>query len=495
MKKIICLLLMLCMLVSVAACGNLTTPPDQTDKQIDTTDAPVTTEPPKYEASAYDGIFKVGYDRQSIAPAGDIYLKDGTHMTSVLDTTYATCIAINDGETTVLMFTVDAGNVMANAVRNARTKISSATGIPQENILISGTHSHSAPQPETQLDKTVNAIWNAEFYQNLATAAKNAIADLSDAEIYVGSTEAKDMSFVRRWIYEDGTPGGIWRQPTDKKKVAYESESDDLCQFIRFVRAEKKDILLTNWGIHFTNANGQFPNAVSADLGGAMRATVEVLDEDVLFAYFIAPSGNISFTPYVDGTKKYGSYQKMAGQLSKQIVDEMDNLTKLEAGKIQIDLYDYEVKVRKDDADTVAKAQKAQQEISALKLYDGDAKVYEVCAKYGFESAKEVNSIVSRNKSSRGTTEIAQLSAVSFGDVGLVGVPYEMFDTNGIETREASPFKVTLVVTGCGGSAGYVPSALAVPNGGYEVYTTPWEFGTAELIVGELVRMLREQAF
>lgn len=446
----------------------------------------------KVEAETYDGVFKVGYDRQDILPNADIYLKDGTHMTSVLDTTYATCIAINDGDKTVLMFTVDAGNVMVSAVEKIRTGVNRVTGVPKENIIVSGTHSHSAPQPETQLDKSVNAVWNTDFYKKLETAAENAIADLSDAEIYVGSTLAKDMSFVRRWYYEDGTPGGIWRQPSDKKKVAYESESDDLCQFIRFVREEKKDVLLTNWGIHFTNAGGQFPNTISADLGSNLRTTVEVLDEDILFAFFIAPSGNISFTPYVDGTKKYGSYQKMANQLSKQIIDEMDNLTKVEAGKIQMDLYDYEVKVRKDDAETVKKANEAKAEISALNLYDGDAKVYEVCAKYGFESAKEVNSIVSRNKDSRATTEIAQLSAISFGDIALVGVPYEMFDTNGIELREASPFKTTIVITGCGGSAGYVPSALAVPNGGYEVYTTPWEFGTGELVVQELVRMLRE---
>ena len=52
---------------------------------------------------------------------------------------------------------------------------------------------------------------------------------------------------------------------------------------------------------------------------------------------------------------------------------------------------------------------------------------------------------------------------------------------------------MTIVITGCGGSAGYVPSALAVPNGGYEVYTTPWVFGTAEIIVDKLVDMLTAQ--
>ena len=68
-----------------------------------------------------------------------------------------------------------------------------------------------------------------------------------------------------------------------------------------------------------------------------------------------------------------------------------------------------------------------------------------------------------------------------------------MFDTNGVELREASPFKVTIVLTACGGSWGYVPSALAVPNGGYEVYTTQWVFGTAEKVVEELVEMLKAQ--
>ena len=463
-----------------------------TEKSPETTTAEESTNEPF--VPSYTGVFKAGYDRQDISPEGNIYLKDGTLFTKVIDPLYTTCIAVNDGENTLLLFTVDVTNIPASQALTMRSKISKATGVNIDYILVSGTHTHSAPTPGFPTStKTENVKWDIQFYNASVKAAENAIADLSDTEVYIGNTLAKDMSFVRRWFYEDGTPGGIWRQPTDKKRVAYESDSDDLCQFIRFVREDKKDILLTSWGIHFTNATNQFPKSVSADINSFLRSVTERLDDDLLFAFYIAPSGNITLGPHIDGTGRYKSYSKMADALAKQIIGEQDNLTRVNPGKIKVEQLYYEPFVRKDDNDTVERATLANEEIKALNMYDGNAEVYAVCARYGFESAKEVTSVISRNKASRGETDEIIIAAASFGDIGFAGVPYEMFDTNGIELREASPFKMTIVITGCGGSAGYVPSALAVPNGGYEVYTTPWVFGTAEIIVDMLVDMLKAQ--
>ena len=50
---------------------------------------------------------------------------------------------------------------------------------------------------------------------------------------------------------------------------------------------------------------------------------------------------------------------------------------------------------------------------------------------------------------------------------------------------------MTFVITNAGGAGAYVPSALAVPNGGYEVYTAVDEFGTAERMVSEFLAILR----
>ena len=67
-----------------------------------------------------------------------------------------------------------------------------------------------------------------------------------------------------------------------------------------------------------------------------------------------------------------------------------------------------------------------------------------------------------------------------------------MFDTNGMELKNGSPFNMTFVLTNAGGAGAYVPSALAVPNGGSEVYTAVDEFGTGERMVRELITILGE---
>ncbi len=62
----------------------------------------------------------------------------------------------------------------------------------------------------------------------------------------------------------------------------------------------------------------------------------------------------------------------------------------------------------------------------------------------------------------------------------------------GMELKNGSPYNMTFVLTNAGGAGAYVPSALAVPNGGYEVYTAVDEFGTGERMVGEFLTILRE---
>ena len=490
MKRFISLVLAFLMLVSLVACGGTDLPESNVGESTDTEEA--TTEPyiaEKIDAEPYDGVFKVGYSRKDITPAVPINQNNGTVYSKVLDNLYATCIAVNDGENTALMFTIDTKGLGYAPYMSIVKRISSATKISEENIMISATHSHTAPMPGVPASDPKNIRWVANMTTAMVDAAKEAIADLSDAEIYNGTITVKGMAFVRRWINEDGTPGGIWRQPTTSKAAKYESEADNSVQIIRFVRPdeEKKDVIITNLQTHFTEAGNYVTNSISADLAAVLRSLTELEDEDALFAVYVGASGNIATGAHVDGTKKFGNYQKMGKAVVEAVL--ATELTKVEAGKIQAEAKMVTVNVRKDDAETVEKAKKAQAEIKALNLYDGDAKVLEVAAKYGFEGAKEVDSIVSRN-TSYGATRDHRLGVISFGDIAFTSVPYEMFDTNGMELKNGSPFNMTFVLTNAGGAGAYVPSALAVPNGGYEVYTAVDEFGTGERIVKEFIVML-----
>ena len=464
----------------------------------DTTDAATTeaaVDTGKIDAAPYTGVFKAGYARTDITPAFPIKMNTGTKMTEAVDPLYCTCIAVNDGENTFLFFSLDLKNMGDNVCDVVRKKVNAATKIPVDNMMFAPTHNHSTPTPGNPASDSDNIKWtNKIVYPQIVESAKQAIADLSDAEIYVGTGKTTGMAFVRRWIYEDGTPGGIWRQSAGGKKiVAYESEADDSVQVIRFVRADKKDIVMANWQAHFADAIGYYPHSVTADIAFYLRTYVEHDDEDALFGIYLGASGNINLSAKVPGTGKYNGYQRVGVALAKEIVETCKKLEKVEAGKISVEAKTVTVNTLKHDAATVEKARQAQKEINALGgLYDGDAKVYAVCAKYGFESAKEVSSIIS-SADNYGDTAKMYIAAASFGDIGFVSVPYEMFDTNGMEVKEGSPFKTTFVLTNSNGSGAYVPSALAVPNGGYEVYTTKYAFGTAEQIANELVSMLRAQ--
>lgn len=489
MRRFVCLLLALLMLASLVACDNVSGGGEDTTENATESIEEDTVFTGKVEAETYDGVFKVGYSRKDITPTVPINQNDGTVYSKVVDNLYATCVAVNDGENTALMFTIDTKGLGAAPYMTIVKRVSSAVKIPEENIMISATHSHTAPMPGVPASDPKNIRWVAQITTAMVEAAKEAIEDLSDAEIYNGTTTVKGMAFVRRGYLADGTPTGIWRQNNYKNMAKYESEADNSVQIIRFVREDKKDVVISNLQTHFTEAGNYITNSISSDLAHTLRSLTESLDEDALFAVYVGASGNIATGAHVEGTKKFGNYQKMGKAVVEAILD--TKLEKVEAGKIQTVVKTVTVNVRKDDAETLEKAKKAQAEIKALNLYDGEAKVLEVAAKYGFEGAKEIDSIVSRN-TNYGKTRDHRLGVISFGDIAFTAVPYEMFDTNGMELKSGSPFNMTFVLTNAGGAGAYVPSALAVPNGGYEVYTAVDEYGTAEKMVGEFLTMLRQ---
>lgn len=82
------------------------------------------------------------------------------------------------------------------------------------------------------------------------------------------------------------------------------------------------------------------------------------------------------------------------------------------------------------------------------------------------------------------------LYAITAGDLAFVGAPAEIFDTDGMEVKAASPYKMTFYCEQCGGTFGYYPSALAWSHGGYELDLTNGDEHTAGNISKRLIEML-----
>ena len=501
MKKVICLMLAFLMIISVASCANPGPSQPETEEptteeptteeatteepttEEPTTEEPTTEEPeeeePEEEEPAAPAVFQTGYSRQVITP--NVPIGD---YTAVHDDLYATCLAVYDGEKTALFISIDIGSLMPDRCDEIRKMIQGNAQVPAENIFISATHTHSAI---TYTEKK-NGTWaKSILFPQLIKAAKEAKADLSDTEMHIGTGRTTGLAYVRRYVDDYGNYASLApNRPDDKTKPligtiksAYEV-TDDTLQVVRFVRDDKKDIVLTNWQGHLAHAENKWSDQISADIADVLRKDIEAEDDDALVIFFAGASGNLNLTAPDHENGKVADYEAVGAALADITIEVMKNLTKIESGKINIKKEICTVDNFKDDEATFKWAQDNTGSSSLTYL----------------EQSK-CDYILSRN--GKPTTDI-RIAAVSIGELALITAPYEMFDNNGKQIKDGSEFKMTLVLTNSDGAWAYVPSIEVWGNdgygpdgyGGYEINATSFAAGTAEKLVGEYIRMLRE---
>jgi|WetSurMetagenome_2_1015567.scaffolds.fasta_scaffold04781_3 neutral ceramidase len=75
-------------------------------------------------------------------------------------------------------------------------------------------------------------------------------------------------------------------------------------------------------------------------------------------------------------------------------------------------------------------------------------------------------------------------------DVAFIGFNVEMLTEIGLAIKEGSPFKHTFIITHCNGSSGYLPPAELYKEGGYEINSTHFAFGSDDIVVKKALRML-----
>ena len=431
--------------------------------------------------------FYAGYARADITPTKfPVYLTGGTSATSVLEKIYGTCVAFSDNETTVLFITLDISNITGEFYNKAVYNINKATGIDKKNIFVSATHNHSAPHVSQSKSGDYTEEWRTALNETLVDISKEAIADLKPTEAYYGKTNTEGLAFVRRYLLADGTYRSIglkYSWSSNAKEVAHESEADSELQVLRFTREGAKDIVMANWQAHAAHAYSNNPRAICGDFIYYFRQVVEQNDDDVLVAYFQGASGNINLSSYVNNVS--GQYPKVGKALGAYCNDLLPKLERLTLDKIKVLKTTIKLGIGNDSDERVQ---------AAIDIREGRDTNNAIRNKYKLEE-HEPNAIYTRYLLRRANPSgfyNISLFAISFGDMSFVSTPCEMFDTNGMEVKTASQFKSTFVCAYTNGSEGYVPSAAAIPHGGYEVYSCKFEAGSGEKLSSTMTDMLKK---
>lgn len=441
---------------------------------------------------------QVGYGRQDITPDYPIPLAGYGNTRKRLsqgyvNRLYATCLAFTDkNQQTMLVYTLDLIVVRKIWSQPVRQQVSRLTGIPEENIMLSATHTHSGPDVLGVLGP--EDAYFPFYVEKLTAAALDALADRAPATAQWSKVQTQGLTFVRHYTMADGTVAGDnYGNFKDNPITGHTMPADEQMQVVRLQRQDKPDIVMVNWQAHPNVASTSSTESgrllrpfLSSDFVGTCRDYIEK-QTDCLFAFFQGASGNLNSksrileeTPTTD-VFLYGQ------QLGDYVLQALKELAPLRLDQVQVRTETYTGKLDHSEDHMVPQA---QQVAELWQKTNDQLKCMAFSRPMGIHSSYHAGNIITRSK--QGETLSTELSAASVGELSFAFAPYEMFCNNGQFIKDNSPAPVTFILECSNDYVSYIASKEAFDHGCYEVDSRRFVRGTGEAMAERFVAMLKD---
>lgn len=363
-----------------------------------------------------------------------------------------------------------------------KVRIEEELGIPSDHVIVSGIHTHdSVSAGYDHLPEVVR--YQKRYISGMFEAAKAAIADRKPAQLFIGSAITERMNFVRRYLMDDGSLIGDNAYGTGTMISCHESAADPELQLMRIVRKDGKDILVSNFQAH-PHLEGK-KSLLSPQAIGAFRDEVEARF-GFHSLHWNGAAGNINSASRIEVETRTKEQQEWARIMADYTEHTLARMVKVTPGPIRVASSTVSVRINHLNDHLVPDAEKV-----VKYFHDGHSamEAARYAWQFGIHSYYHANRIISNAKDVEHKEMLLQ--AFSFGDIGGVVLPYEMFDTNGMQIKCNSPLRKTFIV-GYSWPAyyGYIPSSLGFQNGGYEADNCAYIPGTAEELVDHYLQLL-----
>ena len=433
---------------------------------------------------------RVGFSRADITPLESVplagYGNTERRMSgAILSRLYATCLAFSDGENKALLISLDNAGFSDFSDDVLRPAISAATGIPVSCIHLTCSHTHSAPDVGKTDIPGVRRLCK-QLEARLVLAAVDALQDMAYTRIMAGSYETTGLNFVRQYIRADGTYcGSNFGNLSDSPIVGYESEADRMLQLVYFLREGKKNVILANFQGHPHRLGGGKDPTVTADVAAFFRDELE-RRTGCLVSYITGASGNENSSSRIKEDMLARQPYDHGKCLADDAVSTFRYLREVDARGVAATSLELVMPVNHAEDHMVPQAEK----IKALWLESNDSRLCaQAGAPYGINSPYHATAII--RKAGLPDTFRFTIHALRVGGIGIAIVPYEMYDTNGVQIKANSPFDTTVIATCSNTMQGYVPSGLAWEHGGYSCDTTRFCPGSGEELAEHYLSLLQ----
>ncbi len=423
--------------------------------------------------------------------------------THIHDELHARCLVLDDGKTKIAMVVCDLLGLHRSVSVEARRLIEEQTGIPAANVMISGTHTHSATNAVGTYPRTYVSDMELNDYQKfvarrIADGVRSALNLLRPAEIAFGTVDVPEHVFNRRWFLKEGTmPENPFGKTDEKVKMNPGAGSSNLIEpagpidpTISIVALREPGgrmiSVLTAYSLHYVGGVGS--GHVSADYYGMYCEALKKLqvggEQDPPFVALMAngTSGDINNVNFRTPRGRKAPYEQMR-YVAEDVAEKVNGaLAKLEwqsEAPLAVRYRELDVKWRKIDEELLKWAKETE----------ANAPRIQGKASLPLAYASRVQKLAEASPETKLAVQVMRL-----GDVCIGTSPCETFAETGIEFRERSPFNKSFMIELANGYYGYMPTLRHFELGGYETWpgTNNLEPQAAVKVMDALLEMANE---
>lgn len=409
----------------------------------------------------------------------------GSPTSQIHDPLHARCLVLADGNTQLALVVCDLRMMDHNLIEQARNRACEATGIPQEMVLISATHTHGAPGV-VGLHQAPVDLWYRDFLvRRISDAIRQAHARLAPARAGWGTGTVDSQTFNRRWFMKEGTiPANPFGTRTDQVQMNPPRASANLVRpagpadpELSLLSIQHEDgrplAMVANFGMHYVG--GYQGGQVSADYFGLFAKKMEsLLGAESMDPPFVAmlsngasgDTNNINFREPGQKAKPWERMREVADVVAREALAIHSRINHRTDVSLDGAVEDIELGVRKPDAARLEWARSTLKQ-SEEKKFKGSGRTLTYA-----REALELDRFPDRVP--------VRLQALRIGQLTIAAAPCEVFAETGLAIKAGTPGTQTFLVELANGYNGYLPTPKQHEWGGYET----WPARSAYLEVG-----------
>jgi neutral ceramidase len=391
----------------------------------------------------------------------------------VHDPLHAHCLVLDDGTKQIAIAVVDSCMIPRSLADEAKALATKDTQIPSERILISATHTHSAPSVRACLGSNCDEKYARWLPAKIAEGIRKARQNLQPARVGWAVGRDETNVFCRRFLMKPGT--ALTNSFSDKRNDRAQMNpghnntnairrTGPVDPAVTILSVQTRDgrplALLGNYSTHYAGSP-----ALSADyfavFAGEIGRLIGAEGDNPRFVGIMSngTSGDANCNDYMRPERRKYDYLSVGRDVAKAAYEayktiEYHNWVPLEMREQRLTL-----NVRMPGRQEVARASEFAKTFTGRKPQNWE----EVYARETIRLSKMP------------ATRQLKLQAIRIGDLGIAAIPCEVYGSTGLAIKAASPFATTMNISLANGGEGYLAPPEQHKLGGY----TTWRARTS----------------